>query len=121
MRIEQDGLQNMVSIHRETLSPSSRRHYVAHQVEVEHDSSEEDPRSGKDFYKGGEEDDVNYVVNRTVRHIGSDTLLRDVVPWYGYTKEDDTAGSLHYIPQHFIVAYWLDFDKQKKKALSGTV
>lgn len=53
-----------------------------------------------------------YVLDRTVRHIGSGPYLRYVVRRYDYGKAEDAAKPPHHILRHFIDSYWHRLDKR---------
>lgn len=56
-----------------------------------------------------------YVVDKIVLHFGSGLRLRYMVNKYDYAKTDDTAEQPKHITQHFFEAYWLRFEKQKRR------
>lgn len=81
LQILQEGLKNTVSIHRETLNPTSRRHCDDKPADGKEHASEEDPRSDEETNKYQEEDKNTHVVDRIVRHIGAGPRLWNVVRW----------------------------------------
>lgn len=71
LQIIQDLLENTVSVHLESLGPTSRRHFHQNSVEKTESSSDEELRSEKLFEELRDSTDNTYLVNKVVRHIGS--------------------------------------------------
>lgn len=79
LQILQDRLENTVSIHRATLSPTSRRHY-----DEAKDFMEREQRSETDSDECCNGTDNGFVVDVIVRHIGSGPRLGCALRRYGY-------------------------------------
>lgn len=66
LRILQDGLENIVSMHCATLSPKSRSHYNNKPADGKKDSSEEESRLAEESHEHDGEDDSAYDGDRIV-------------------------------------------------------
>ena len=91
--IEQDGVENRVSIDRVTKIPRGPGDNVTPATPTEPDAEATTP--------GAE-----YVVYRTVGHRTTRGGVEYKVLWYGYTALEDAYESANGLPQPFINRYW---------------
>ena len=103
--IEQDGLQNVVSIDRVSMAPSGpvtrpRVRDVTADPEGPHTDTAEDDNNV------AEPDSVEYAIDRIVTHRPDKDGMYYRVRWYGYGPEEDTWEPEHHIPANFVTRYW---------------
>ena len=91
--IEQDGVENRVTIDRVTKMPRGPGDTVASATPTEPDAQDATPR-------------VEYVVDRIVGHRMTRGGIEYKVRWYGYAASDDTYEPADGLPQPCIDRYW---------------
>ena len=112
--IEEDGLQNTVSIDRVWKDESSTANPVREsEREVSADPEgphgdeliEEDPEMGPD----------HYAVDKIVGHEEGPTGMLYKIRWYGYSPRDDTMEPEENIPTNFIRRYWQQKARMRRR------
>lgn len=78
-RINQDGWENRVSIHRATWNPTLRRHCDEDRTAEADGLDAQETRSEND---SDNDRDGTFFVDKIVRHIDSGPSLRYMVKWY---------------------------------------
>ena len=91
--IEQDGVENRVSIDRVTKMPRGPGDTVTPATRTESDAEVATPSA-------------EYVVDRIVGHRTARGGVVYMVRWYGYTAREDTYEPADGLPQPFIDRYW---------------
>lgn len=107
LKILQNGVKNIVSINRATLTSAEHIGYETTQYRSVRNHKRENLQSGK------QQDEVNnaqkgdtYVVDMIIQHSDTPEKQSYFVHWYGYTSADDKMELEENLPQHFIDRYW---------------
>lgn len=82
-------MENTVSFHRKTLSPTPRRHHYKAKGVIKRE-----PQWENDSNECRDDTDNIYVVDKIVRHISLEHGVRYIVRWYGYRNAEDTRKPL---------------------------
>lgn len=115
LQILKDGVENIVSINRVTLTRAQNIYNDIPQYSPVSSNEHEDFQFGKQRKEvNNTQEGGTYVVVKISKHADTSEGRRHLVRWYGYRFAEDTLELEENLPKNFIDRYWKVVKKSKK-------